>query len=319
MKHFAFSVVLLLILAACNGPSTGPVKGVLVVYEPGIGLQDVNELLDEIQLYVTTVDTENVFDFSICSNGDFRGDLRTRRTVLFIAQDSLQLSDELRKSDGIYRGDNLWAEDQVVLGVVLPEFHRPEALSNLLEQTYNHHLTAYIYGSFVSTQMSSGERIDSLLTLGFSMDIPKSYHLAEWDAEAGFIQYQRHVSDDCLLMLSIRWIDDSVVLSPDEAVLWREAVARHYFYDAAADSVDRSSVEAQPLELRGLEGWWLLGKWRNPDHLNAGAFTSYILRDNGRRYLLDMEVFHEHLEKEPYIREGWIIMDTFMPGGENGR
>ncbi len=319
MKHFAFPVVMLLTLAACNGPSTGPVKGVLVVYEPGVDLLDVNELLDEIQIHVTTVDTEDVFDFSICSIGDFRDDLKTRRTVLFIAKDSLQLPDELRESDGIYRGDNLWADEQVVLGVVLPGFNKPDSLSSLLEQIYNHHLSAYIYSSFVSTQMSSGERIDSLLTLGFSMDIPKSYHLAEWDAEAGFIQYQRHVSDNCVLMLSIRWIDDSVVISPDEAILWREAVARHYFYNASADSVDRSSVEIQPVELRGLEGWRLLGEWRNPDLLNAGAFTSYVFRYNGRRYLLDMEVFHEHLEKEPYIREGWIIMDTFMPGGENGR
>ena len=318
MKHFAFFTVFLL-LAACAGPSTGPVKGVLVVYDPGIDIQNLNELLDEIQLHVITVVTEDVFNFSICSTEEFVDDLKTRRTILFVTEDSLQLPEELQESNSIYRGDNIWADDQIVLGIVLPGFTDTDALSNLLEQIYNHHLSAYIYGSFVSTQMSSPDRIDSLLTLGFSIDIPKSYHLAEWNPEAGFIQYQRTVSDECLLLLSARWIDDSVVLSPDEAVLWREAVARNYFYDAAADSVDRSSVEVLPLELRDLQGWRLLGMWRNPDHLNAGAFTSYILRNNGRRYLLDMEVFHEHREKEPYIREGWIILNTFMPGEENGR
>jgi hypothetical protein len=306
-----------LLLLACTGPSTGPVKGVLIVYA-GVEMQLVEDLLQQIQLYVTTVDREEVFDFSICTPDEFRDDLKTRRTILFVAGNPQLLPEELEHSGELYTGDDVWAEDQSVIGVVLPDFTDTALLSSLLEQAYNDHLTSYIYGSFVSTQMSSPERIDSLLTLGFSLDIPKSYHLAEWDAEAGFIQYQRRVSDDCLLLFSVRWLDDSIVLSPEDALLWREAVARNYFYDSAADSVDRSSVEVQPIEIRGLHGWRLLGMWRNPEHLNAGAFTSYIMRTNGRRYLLDMEVFHEHREKEPYIREGWIIMNTFILGGDSG-
>ncbi len=317
MKYSVFPVILLL-LAACAGPATGPVKGVLIVYDPVIDLQSLDDLLEEIQLQVTTVVAEDVFDFSTCSLEDFRDDLKTRRTILFITENSLHIPDELRESDGIYRGENIWAEDQTVLGIILPGFTDADALSSLLEQTYNRHLSAYIYGSFVTTQMSSPQRIDSLLALGFSMDIPKSYHLVEWNDEAGFIQYQRNVSDTCLLLLSIRWIDDSLVLSPDQVILWREAIARNYFFDSAADSVDRSSVQVQPLDLRGLHGWRLLGMWRNPEHLNAGAFTSYVFRSNGRRYLLDMEIFHEHREKEPYIREGWIIMNTFILGEYNG-
>ncbi len=315
MKKYVLLIVLLL-FASCMRPATGPIKGILVVYQLGIDEQ-LDDLLDKIQIHITTVDTENVFAFSSCPLDDFGGDLKSRRTILFVTGDGSLLPDELVESDGIYRGEDIWAEDQIVLGVVLPGFTDTDALSNLLEETYNQHLTAYLYGSFVATQMSSSERIDSLLTLGFSMDIPKSYHLADWDTEAGFIQYQRSISDDCLLLLSIRWIDDPIVLSADNAVLWREAVARNYFYDAAADSVDRSSVTVQPLNFKGLHGWKLLGMWRNPLHLNAGSFTSYILRSNGRRYLLDMEVFHEHREKEPYLREGWIIMNTFMLGDEN--
>ncbi|MEN8207783.1 MAG: DUF4837 family protein [Candidatus Fermentibacteria bacterium] len=318
MKH-SLIIGLLILLLACTGPAIGPVKGVLIVYEPGIDLENLDVLLEDIQLHVTTVDTESVFDFSTCSAEDFNDDLKTRRTILFVTEDSTQIPDELQISDGIYRGEDVWAEDQIVLGIVLPGYTDTNALSDLLEQAYNHHLTAYIYGSFVSTQMSSPERIDSLLTLGFSMDLPKSYHLEEWNPEAGFVQYQRRVSDECIILLSIRWIDDSIVLSPDDAILWREAVARNYFYDSAADSVDRSSVEVQPISLRGLNGFRLLGMWRNPDHLNAGAFTSYVLRNNGRRYLLDTVIFHEHREKEPYIREGWIIMNTFMLGGDNDR
>ncbi len=314
MKYLT-ALSILILLVSCRSPATGPIKGVLVVYGSDVDAGLVDELLEGIQLYVVSVDAEKVFNFSSCTEEMFGGDLKERRTILFVAEQEKQLPDVLQQIDGIYQANDAWASGQDVFGIVLPGFTQVTELTLLLERSYNEHLSAYIYGSFVSTQMSSPERMDSLRTLGFSMDIPKSYHLSDWDPDAGFLQYQRYVSDECLLLLSIRWIDDDVVLLPDEAVLWREAVARHYFYNAAADSVDRSRVAVDPFELHGLSGWKLLGMWRNPDHLNAGAFTSYILHADERRYLLDMEIFHEHREKEPYIREGWIIMNTFFAGG----
>jgi len=319
MKHLPAALFLLLLLS-CAGPATGPLKGVLVVYPDGFSTEELNYILDELQLYVTTVGPETVFDFSVCSMEQFQDDLRKRRTILFLAEDRGGIPGELDREEGsIFFARDVWASGQVALGVMISEDIDWNTVSRRLESAYDQHLYDYIYGSFVSTQMSSPARIDSLLELGFSMDIPKSYSLAEWNAEGGFIQYQRRVSDQCLLLLSVRWIEDDVVLSPEEAVIWREAVARNHFHDAAADSVDRSMVQVDPLRLREMEGWKLLGMWRNPEHLNAGAFTSYVLRSDGRRYLLDMEVFHEGREKEPYIREGRLIMNTFIPGVENGQ
>lgn len=314
----AAAIVLSVLLVSCKSPATGPVKGVLVVYDEGMEIQDVNSLLDRVQLTVSTVSEEDVFAFSICSRDEFQGDLTERRTVLFLCSAPESVPEDLENSRGIYSGSDIWAEHQKVFAVVLPDFQDYGELSAELEEAYNNHLHHYIYGSFVATQMTSPARIDSLLTLGFSMDIPKSYHLTDWDPEGGFVQYQRRESEDCLLILSIRWIDDDKDLSADEAVVWRESVARNHFYDAEADSVDRSRVQITPLELRGLSGWKILGMWRNPEHINAGAFTSYVLFSGSTRYILDMEVFHEGREKEPYIREGWIIMNTFMLGENNG-
>ncbi|GEM_PF-422196 len=316
--HVSVFMGVLALVAGCAGPATGPVKGVLVVYPDGMDGGELEKFLERIQLQVVTVEPEDVFDFSTCSAGDFRGDLKTRRTILFLVDDASSLPGKLEPAGPVYAGRNLWARDQLVFGVVLPGFDAYDELSSILEDAYEEHLKAYIYGGFVATRMSSRERIDSLMALGFSIDIPKSYALSEWDPETGFIQYYRKASDLCLLILSVRWIEDDVVLSPEEAVTWREAVVRNRFRDAKADSVDRSRVQVDTLYLRNLRGWRLLGMWRNPEHLNAGAFTSYVFRSDGRRYLLDLEVFHERREKEPYIREGWIIMNTFVPGGENG-
>jgi hypothetical protein len=309
------ALLILALLTGCAGPSTGPLNGVLLVYDPSLDQAALDRLLEELQITVPTVEDEDVFIFSSCPLDSFSGDLRGRRTILFTVSSLDDVPADLMMSDGIWRGTDVWAEDQDVFAVVLSgDFDQASELSGLLEDSYNRHLTAYLYGSFVATQMSSPDRIDSLRTLGFSLDIPKSYSLESWEPASGFIQYQRSASEDCLLILSVRWIADGRVLSADESVLWREAVARTAFYDSEADSVDRSRVQAAPLSLGGMEGFRLLGMWRNAEHLNAGAFTCYVLLAGETRYLIDMEVFHEHGEKEPYIREGWIIMNSFVPG-----
>jgi len=313
MKRLILPVLAALMLG-CSGPATGPLKGVLVVVDETLDADAVDALIDDVQLYVSTVTEEPVFAFSTCSLDEFGGDLEDRRTILFLVADPSKLPEGLLPENSLYSGIDEWADGQFVFGLVLPSDIDASLISDALERAYNQHLSDYVYESFVSTQMSSPERMDSLLTLGFTLDIPKSYHMSEWDPEVGFIQYQRSPSDDCFIMLSIRWIDDGRILSGEESVLWREAVARSFFYNAASDSVDQSRVEILPLSIRSTQGWRLLGMWRNPEHLNAGAFTSYILHYDGVRFLLDLEIFHENMEKEPYIREGWLIMNSFIPG-----
>jgi len=308
------ALLMLAVMAGCAGPATGPLNGVLLVFDPSMDQAALDSLLSELQVTVSTVDDEDVFIFSSCPLEDFSGDLRVRRTILFAVSSPDDIPGDLTVSGGIWRGTDVWALDQEVFGIVLPGEFQTEELSGLIENAYDRHMSAYVYESFVSTQMTSPERIDSLLSLGFSLDIPRSYRTVSWEPEMGFVQYQRSASEDGILILSIRWIADGKVLSAEESVLWREAVARSSFYDSEADSVDRSRLQVAPLDLRGIEGFRLLGMWRNAEHLNAGAFTSYILFSGGTRFLIDMEVFHEHREKEPYIREGWIIMNTFAPG-----
>jgi hypothetical protein len=310
VKRAALSA--LLVLAACTGKAEGPLKGVLVVFSEGTE-QGIDDFVDGLQLRVETITSEAVFDFSFVALDRFEGTLRNRRTILLVVDSPEEFPVRLDPgSDGIYRGRDVWAEGQYVFGAV-PGSVDPADLSSALEQAYDDHMWNYVYGSFVSTQMSNPERIDSLAALGFTVDVPKSYFLESWRPGDGFVQYQRQPSDECLLMFSIRWAPG--VSSPDaeDAILRREAMARRFFYDAGADSVDRSAVTAEPVAIRGAQGYRLTGVWRNPEHLNAGAFTSLVLDCGGTGYILDLEVYNPGREKEPYIREGWTIMDSFVP------
>jgi len=318
MKWRRFPVPALFPLLSCRQGSIGPLKGVLVVYDPDLASFIDGGGLDRIQRTVTTVETENVFSWAFATSDEFTGTLRERRVILFLVSTPDDLPDGIEPvSPGLCSGEDIWALNQQVIGAVVEDGDLPEPLADLLEEAYNTQVHRYVYGSFVNTQMSSPERLDSLDALGFTIDVPKAYATHIWRPDDGFIQYQRVAGEECLLMLSIRFSASSAELTDSTAIAAREAMARRFFFDASADSVDRSRVTVSRITFGGMRGISLTGMWRNPEYLNAGAFTSRILDSGGRRYIMDMEVYNPGREKEPYLREGWVMMDTFREGRAN--
>ncbi|OPX29927.1 MAG: hypothetical protein B1H09_05695 [Gemmatimonadaceae bacterium 4484_173] len=319
MKRFLIPGILaftLLFSVSCKHESIGPINGVLVVYSDSLADFIDQGGLQELHLVVETVDPEEVFSFSFAGISEFQGTLKTRRTILFLVDpsDTYLLPSALQAGDsGIYRGEDVWSLDQHVFGVVVdpasPEL--PSGLADTLESAYNDQMNSYIFESFVSTSMTSPERMDSLQALGFTLNVPKSYFVRIWSPDDGFIQYQRQPDEECLLLFSIRILTTDAELTETNAILAREAMARIFFSDASADSVDRARITAVRVVKNGLHGWELTGVWRNPEYLNAGSFTTRVLDLDGVWYILDMEVYNPGHRKEPYLREGWIIMDTF--------
>jgi len=302
-------VAALLFAAGCMKGSEGPIEGVLIVYPAG-SERMADSVSTLLQRTIQTIDPEPVFTFAFCTDSTFAGTLRSRRTILFLADSVEALPRQLRGGGGISSARDVWARDQRVFGAVPGDFD-PEALSDSLEAAYHRHLRTYLFKEFVSTSMSSPERMDSLASLGFVMDVPRSYSTREWRPDDGFIQFQRRVSNEGLMMVSIRWTGQPGPSDAAGAVSWRQEMARRFFYNASQDSVDISRLEILPIERGGLSGWRLTGAWINPHHLNAGGFTSYVLRGGTGSFILDAEVFNPGGEKEPFIREGWILMDTF--------
>jgi len=315
-RLFPFLFVLLSGLS-CKQDSLGPLNGVLVVYSDSLAEFIDAGGIDNLHLIVETVDPEEVFNFSFAATSQFQGTLKERRIILLLLAPSEAdlIPGNLEQDDnGVYIGENVWALDQQVFAVVIdPESPvLSDVLPGYLEDAYNLQMTNYVYKSFVSTGMSSEVRIDSLAELGFTIDIPKSFLTAFWIPESGFIQYHRQPDDESFLLFSILVMKTEAELTDSNAVLAREAMARNYFFDASADSVDRARVSSAQISINGLQGLELTGVWRNPEYLNAGSFTARVFDIGDEWYILDMEVYNPGREKEPYLREGWIIMDTFL-------
>lgn len=316
MKRILFAALFLLALS-CRQESLGPLNGILIVYSAPLADYIDQGGLDDLHLVVETVDPEQVFSFAFADLQEFTGTLKERRIILMLLseEDADQMPGELQETDpGILSGQDLWALNQQVFGVVVDpsgDENLPELLPDLLLDAYNSQMRAYLYKRFVSTSMSSEVRMDSLGEIGLSLDVPKSYMTHRWLPLEGFAQYQRQPDDQCLLIFSINVLKPDAELTLENAMLAREAMARAFFYDADADSVDRARTTGTQITVGELTGWEITGVWRNPEYLNAGAFTSRVLDTGEEWYILDMEVYNPGYAKEPYLREGWIIMDTF--------
>lgn len=315
MKRLVWLLPLLAVLS-CRQDSIGPLNGIMVVHSsPLAGYIDEGGL-DELHLVVETVDPEQVFSFSYADLSEFKGTLKERRIILLLLapEDAGEIPGGMEQiRDGVYSGEDVWALNQRVFAVVTDGTgDLPAGLADDLLQAYSDQMHAYLYRSFVSTSMTSQARMDSLqAAFGFSMDVPKSYITHKWMQVDRFVQYQRQPDDECLLLLSMNIIATDAELTADNAMLAREAMARTYFYDADADSVDRARTRFEPWTQGGMQGVQLTGVWRNPEYLNAGAFTCRVLDAGDEWYILDMEVYNPGYGKEPYLREGWIIMNTF--------
>jgi hypothetical protein len=315
MKRLILLLALLPVLS-CKQDSLGPLNGILIVYSDSLAEFIDAGGVDDLHLVVETVDPEEVFSFSFAETSQFQGTLKSRRIILLLLSPSEahMIPGKLEQdSSGVYTGEDVWALGQQVVAVVVDPGSPvlSSVLPEYLENAYNEQMRNYLYESFVNTGMSSELRIDSLAELGFTIDVPKSFATAQWTPEDGFIQYQRQPDEESFLLLSIFVLQTETELTDSSAVLAREAMARNFFFDASADSVDRARISAEPITMNGLPGFELTGVWRNPEYLNAGSFTARVFDTGSEWYILDMEVYNPGRAKEPYMREGWIIMDTF--------
>lgn len=91
----AVLVAALLLAAGCMEDAEGPLEGVLVVYPAG-SERMADSVSTLLQRTVQTIDPEPVFSFAFCTDSAFAGTLRSRRTILFLAERREALPTQLR-------------------------------------------------------------------------------------------------------------------------------------------------------------------------------------------------------------------------------
>jgi hypothetical protein len=235
--------------------------------------------------------------------------------VLSLWADTNLLSQRLATDTfGLFRFQNLWAQDQTVFCFLaqrtgeLPkglEVYGPriqDALSNRFLARL--HKLTYERGD----DQSIAQEITK--EYGFSLDVPLGFGLDESHRADHFIYLYAHNPDRSIF---IYWRDrecDLKARSVSSLIALRDSLTQRY-YDG--DYALSGMCQAKPARFQGLEAIKTFGVWQNEKSVIGGPFVSYIFNYQGRFYFIDGSLFAPGQKKLVNLFQLDAILQTFNP------
>jgi hypothetical protein len=332
------ALVALLALAAlvgCNDrtrQAMGDEHSVIVVAADSLWLAVEDTVLNTLQPRVFAVRDEATFRVSHISPGDpYWGDLRRFRQILAVGRaDDPWVGEPLGRGGvdpsvpGIYEVDNVWARNQRVTVLLLPETDgaaaveaRVDTVASLLDRRYRQWTVQRMFTSGLNVEARDRLAREE----GFTLDVPNVYRWREVaDSVYLFLNDQPDASQ-LVRSLLVTWRPLTGPASGETAgdtaaapiLEWREAVAERY-YDWGQE-IEPDRLQVRPVRAPGAGGTEVRGVWYGTieGFPQAGLFISRAVDcpTQGRRYLLDAWLYAPARAKYQYIIQLETILDSF--------
>jgi hypothetical protein len=339
MTLFRTALALLLIAAAaCNDTgrqAMGDVHGVIVVAENDVWAQVEDTVMTILQPRIFAVRDEATFRLTqVSPTHPHWGDLRRFRQILAIGSPSDPwVAEPLRQAgagdaplDGgrIVEADNVWARNQRVTALVVPEGREAmavaanvDSVARLLDSRYRHWAVDRMFTSGLNTDLVT--RLED--EAGFTLRVPNVYRWrALDDSTYMFINDQPDASQLVRsLLVTSRPAAGEAAPTVDGVVAWRDETAARY-YDWGMET-ERERFQPRRLEGPGAGGLEVRGVWLGTldDFPQAGPFITRVIDCpvQDRRYLLDTWLYAPARDKYQYMIQLETLLDSFRcaPGG----
>lgn len=327
-------LALVFVAAACSDSSRvalGDANSVIVVAADSVWSEVEDTVLTTLQPQIFAVRDENTFNLTHVSPADEDWlELRRFRQVLAIGRESdVWVADALREAGAepgaerpaILEADDVWARDQRVTILVLPE-ERPgaavrsalDSLGSLLETRYRVWAMRRMFISGHDTALT-----DTLSRQGgFRLDMPHVYRWRQVGDSAFMFINDNPDASQLVRSLLVTWrAGTEGEPSPESLVAWRDSIADR-FYDWV-QVTDTSRMETRRLSEPGDGGLELRGIWDGTvdNFPQAGPFIAWIVDcpAQDRRYLLDAWLYAPARDKFQYM----IQLETLLGSFECGR
>ncbi|MBD3166826.1 DUF4837 family protein [bacterium] len=323
------SILALLILSGCDAFKRSALEGgseVYVILE-GPEMQPMKPLIsDALEREVLTPQPEQRFYITFGNSDSLARATKWANLVMMGALDGEDrvserignmLSAEARQ--GVESGDfnifqrkDAWVRNQTVLFIVARTYKELHAwLSENGQEVYN--LLAQDRYERMKDKMYSFEEQDELadslrLAHGWHLRIPHDYLLVESHRNPDYIRLRRHYPDR---FITVAWRPgEPDVVRSDSLIAWRNSVSGTF---ADPSHVNPDFLQKREVTIGGFQAVKVMGLWETKSTLGGGPFVSYMLHANGTLYLLDGMVFAPDREKEPFVRQFELILNTFEP------
>lgn len=217
-----------------------------------------------------------------------------------------------RREAYLFTRQNVWARDQEVFflaaeteGELAQRLQENSAqLFELMENALNIKITRLIY------QRGRQQELERRLyqDYGWTLKLPEGYTVIREMSTERFVWLRRQQPQRWIF---VHWEESpDVTFTPESCAQWRDWVGERY-YDG--DQIVQEYALSQEVEFAGRRALQIAGIWENKELLVGGPFRTYCFYDQstGRRYMVDAAVYAAGTEKEPYLRQVDLIVQTF--------
>jgi hypothetical protein len=330
MTIVCFPICLSLDACSFKPRATGPDNEIVFLIDPELRSSFEADLLKTFCPVIETPQSERRFQ-PLFGGIEELPDLQTQRFLILVGvlDQTGELSETISAMltpeviEGVRRGDYFvfskedeWASGQQMLILVTPDAAslkkrlqmEKEPLFKLFDNKRNEQVKKGLYRRYEQKDLAE----DIRERYGFELRIPHDYVLVREEPEAGWLRLKRGLQPG-------RWITLWRSTTLDEDLIdaawlygtWSSLAAQ--FADPVRANLDfLTTVEATVCGFPGME---MRGLWETENSKGGGPFLCRAFYNPADRhvYLLEGEVFNPGGEKEPFLKQLEVILDTFKP------
>ncbi len=320
--------LLVVAAAACadgSRPAMGDVNSIIVVAADSLWAEVSDTVLTTLQPRIFAVRDEPTFQLTHVSPGSedwvtlqrFRQILVIGQAGDFWVERALSAADTTPSAPAIVEANRVWARNQQVTALVVPESGEVgavegavEELAALLDRRYRQWAQTRMYMSGHNTALADSLR----QTAGFTVDIPDVYR---WRQAADSLFFFLNDNPDASQL--VRWVTVTWTGAPTgeitrESVLsWRDSVGIGY-YDWT-QTTGRDRLQTQEIDSPAGGGLAVRGVWSAADDFpQGGPFITYVVDcpAQDRRYLLDAWLYAPAKDKYQYMIQLETLLNSFQ-------
>ncbi len=318
-----------LLATGCKAPQPFGERDSVILRADAELWQQVEPVVRQVlERTVYTSRPERIFTVTFVAVGDtLWDDMRLFQQVVVMGsrQDEVvaRLADSADRSDAqppaVLQARDVWARNQLVTVLLLPEGGQAEAVSEALPrlfarlyQDYDDWITRRMYTTGVNDSLGA-----ALQEYGFTLQVPNVYEVSVVDRTFRFANPYRMGESDLLRSLVLTWREGTQAVTVDSLRAWRERIDET-IYDPPHDFLDEGA-RFDTLEVANRTALEFRGVWQDRSEFPAaGPFVAraVICPGQGRTYYMDGWIYAPGQDKYPYMRQVEILMDSFRCADE---
>jgi hypothetical protein len=275
--------------------------------------------INESYFEVRRADIKNINQFFKFRNLVFLGNTASNLPVSAYFKSTLPKKklDEIRKNRiGMFKDENLWANDQQVLFIAGDNLHNLISLSILQEEAIFQIFQTRLFKR-IAYRVYQMPVLDESYWEGFpcTLQVPIQFKVYKKDIPGHFISFlyrNLHESTDnpdeyisvYYEKMEKNLVDKSWLIKKRSEIAWK-------YYDE--DEFRQEDINIAKAEFNKTNAWEIFGRWQNKKYKIGGAFRSVAFWDASKKkaFIVDSSVFYPEGDKLTYLLELEAISSSF--------